>query len=196
MKKNIFIAIFGADGSGKSTVRDCLIKELSYKIKSKILCMHWRPCMVYQKKKAKNEDIKHPGKKSCRSSLFSALYSIFYYLDFKIWYQLTAKNHNGIIIYERYYYDIIFHPKRYRLKPLLGLYKLLCSCSSSPDLIVFLYGDPEKINMRKSELTKIVISDIQNNMFDYFSGRNDVVTFNTTKYSAMEVAKQIIHHTI
>ncbi len=155
-KRGLFIVFFGTDGSGKSTVADKLIKSLS-ESNVPVTRFHWRPRVLPPKNKEKifKYDVTKPDDMPSRPLILSLILYLYFYLDFLLGYFkliLPGLRKGEFVIYERYFYDVLVHPVRYRLKPMNWLGKILSKILPSPDLMVILHGDPEVIYGRKKEL--------------------------------------------
>jgi len=146
------IALFGTDGTGKSTQAK-LIKNFlttNFKLETK----HWRPCFFFNKSKNEISDFSKPDNYRLRSKFISVLYSLFYFIDFYSWLTIQKiKNDDCIIIYERFFYDILIHPSRYKLRPSRIINKFLAHLLIRPKYMIYFYGRPNEILNRKNELT-------------------------------------------
>ena len=76
------------------------------------------------------------------------MYWIINYQIFKI----INYNSKKIFFFDRYIYDIIIDPLRYRFSLSNKLTKLIIKFIIKPDLIILLTGNPNKIYSRKKEL--------------------------------------------
>ena len=150
------IAFFGPDGSGKSTTAT-IVDEMCHE-KGIVTCRyHWRPRMLPSLRKGDvlKHDVTRPDELPTRSWFLSLFIYIYFFLDFACAYIVKFRpmlKDGVVIIYERYYYDVLFHPKRYKLQPIMALGKILTSFVPKPNLIVLMRGDPSVILSRKPEL--------------------------------------------
>ncbi len=157
MKNRIsMVAFFGPDGSGKSTVADLIEIDLRASGKQ-VIRYHWRPRVLPSlKKDYKTLSFNDPASLSQRNYLISFICYIYFFLDFLasefFLFKSSSKN-DSIIIYERYYYDVLVHPQRYRLKRIAWLGSFLARILRKPNISYLLIGTPEIIYARKPELT-------------------------------------------
>jgi len=150
----LFIAIFGPDGSGKSTV----IKEILAFFENifreqKVRLFHWRPYFKY--KKPSSIAVKNPHEKLPYNKFLSLLKLILYFVSYNTgyWTQVFPLLFiNGLVIFDRYYYDILVDPLRYRYGGSSWIANYVSKLIPRPDIILFLDIEPEKLIKRKQEL--------------------------------------------
>ncbi len=142
--QNFKIIVFlGVDGSGKSTLIDSIVKKNRLKFKK----IHFNPD-YFQKK---NKQITNPHLKKKRGKIFSLLKIMYWVINYQI-FKILNFNSKNIYIFDRYIYDIILDPLRYRFSLPNKLTKLFIKFIIKPDLIILLTGNPYKIYSRKKEL--------------------------------------------
>lgn len=157
MKNKAFVvALFGPDGSGKSTVADLL--ELQLKDAGiNVTRQHWRPRVLPSLKKNYNTaSFNEPGSLPIRGYLLSLICYVYFFFDFFIagWFSfVSSKGTSNVVIYERYYFDVLIHPERYQLKRMTWIARCLSSMLRKPNLTYLLTGTPELIYARKPELS-------------------------------------------
>ena len=110
----LFVVVLGPDGSGKSTLTESLKSQLVGAFRSADI-FHLRPNLLGRKKDDKI--VTDPHGKPARSFLISIL-KLFYYISdyltgylFKIHIKLVRST---LVIFDRYYDDLLIDPKRYR----------------------------------------------------------------------------------
>jgi adenylate kinase len=157
------VAVLGTDGAGKSTILEA-IKPLMMSTTHKAYIVHHLkpdllPPLAYLKgKKAfTTGPVTNPhGSKPSGplGSLFRLLYLVTDYL-LGYWLKVlpqTVKIPPALYIFDRYAYDILLDPKRFRISLPRWVIRLAITCVPRPDVIICLYGDPQRIADRKKEL--------------------------------------------
>nr|NJM03235.1 hypothetical protein [Desulfobacula sp.] len=140
----IIIALLGPDGCGKSTLGAILQKELAPAFRG-IRCFHLRPNFFSFKKGGTNAPVYDPHAQKPRSAIASALKLIYFLLDYVlgfifVLYPLKARSH--LILFDRYYHDLMIDPKRYRYKAPMWLAMLIGYLIPKPDLFLVLDARP------------------------------------------------------
>jgi thymidylate kinase len=195
MKNKIFmVALFGPDGSGKSTVADLLEKQL-YEDDIQVLRHHWRPRFLPSlKKNYSTPAFNDPSGLQVRGLIMSLVCYLYFFLDFLV---ATRSDFgpstptNTIVLYERYFYDVLIHPQRYKLKKMSWLGRKLSQLLRTPDLTFLLTGTPAIIRARKPELTVEEIDrqiKILTHEIPFYA---ESTIFNTDLYSAADLASVI-----
>lgn len=154
MSCGCMVALFGPDGSGKSTVAD-LLEDLCHADGLATRRCHWRPRVLPSLVHQKEFDTSRPDELPARPKAVSLGMYLYFFLDFLLGYLIRLRpllRRGTIVIYERYFYDLLFHPKRYKLQRFSLLARLLTQIAPTPGLIVLLYGAPSIIFSRKPEL--------------------------------------------
>lgn len=197
MGKGCVVAILGADGCGKSTVADLLKKDLlarGYAVRHQ----HWRPGVLPSPRffigQRPSADPTHPHQKSMHPRFRSLVLAIYYFADFWLGYVFQSSpflRKGGIIVAERYIYDMIFDPRRHRLAISGRWAEILCRKSPPVHLIAILTGNPSVIHDRKKELTVAAITAQQEMMRLFFEQDPRAAFISTTDQSA-EVCAEIV----
>jgi len=159
--KGLLIAFVGPDGSGKSII----IKNISHKMKIIFpiqRTFHTRLeifpeiktglGLSNKKKKEKSNKENINVQYSITSKLVSWLVIAYYTFEFVIGKYLInkTKRKNGIVFFDRYYYDFFAQPTTRNL--IWKLRKVLLFFVPKPDIIFHLVADAEIIYDRKKEL--------------------------------------------
>ena len=109
-------------------------------------------------------------------------------IDIYIRYKKTLKNakkkNAKIIIFDRYFYDLILQSK------IDFLSKILLKFTPTPDKLFFLYSDPEEIFRRKGERTPVVLKE-QMQKF-----RNEINIFSRVKEIETITEEQALYETV
>ena len=163
LKKGIHVAIIGPDGTGKTTLIEG-IKEFVEPIFTDFKYIHLRPTFVpatSQIKKKINSNHKSEIPKPHANKEYSFIKDIFktliIYIDYLIGYQFNIKPYkrkNYFVCSDRYFYDILVDPKRFRVKKLSRITKSIFQYTlQKPDITILLQADPKTVFARKKDLT-------------------------------------------
>lgn len=159
------VGIVGPDGVGKSTLVR-LLAEGDRGIFVSVVLRHWRPsvlprmgALLGRRAPAPNEGgLFPPRRKPGRVAWARALY---YWLDYQLGYFLrdrVASARQKLVLYDRCALDMAVDPVRYGLHSGMAA-RWLAETAPAPDLVVLLYDEPERIYMRKPELSVTEIEE-------------------------------------
>ena len=188
------VAFFGPDGTGKSTTAS-LVEEICADQGLTTYRYHWRPRVLPSLKSSNNASVDNtrPDELATRSWAVSFFNYVYFFLDFVLAYWIVFRpilNSGGIVIYERYYYDVLFHPRRYKLERINALGFVLAKLVPKPDTILLMHGDPQTIFCRKPELTIDQISAQQDQMSQMLVKFGDVTFIDVSQNTKKECAHQ------
>jgi thymidylate kinase len=147
------IAFFGPDGIGKSAVIEAMKLAVGATFSS-VVQFHFRPMF------GRREDrppVLDPHAQTPRSLLISSVKLIYWLLD--CWYGYfiairPARRRSGLVIFDRYYPDILVDPARYRLPASsLRIASWLAALAPRPDLYVLLDAPAKVVQRRKHEVS-------------------------------------------
>jgi thymidylate kinase len=168
--KRYFISIHGPDGVGKTTFINHFKSQFSELVspQSKIFVFHFRPYLIpnlkrllYGKKfKESDEDFLNPHRALPSGYFLSIIRMVYYFVDFFIGYHLKIKRliRNGdIVIFDRYFQDIIVDSKRARIKLPNWFKELLYGFVPKPGISFYLFTNSNIVFSRKQELNIIEI---------------------------------------
>jgi len=147
-----FVAVLGPDGSGKSTLIAHLERELQRAFR-RTAVFHLMPGLL--KRKANQGAVTDPHGKPPRSPLVSFLKLLYYLLDYNLGYWLKVRPalvRSTLVLFDRYYDDLLVDPRRYRYGGPLWLARWLRRLIPRPDLWLILDVPEEEILRRKQEM--------------------------------------------
>ena len=153
-RPGLWVAVFGPDGAGKSAAIQRLTEELSPCFPS-VQRFHFRPMFALQCQDL--PPVTNPHGKPPRGFFPSILKLLFWLADYCYGYVSTIRPalvNSGLILFDRYYHDVLIDPHRYRLPgSTLGFAKLLLRLVPQPDLYILLDVPAEVLQQRKPEVT-------------------------------------------
>lgn len=183
IRKRIFVrkqmlVIIGPDGTGKSTVvnqlRTHICELLKYDI-AKIKILHFRPnvlpnlkrLLTFWQNNSAPEEFTSPHRAKPSGFIGSLMRLIYYFFDYTFGYFIKIRPLFGrhyILIFDRYYYDLIVDPGRSRIKLPKFIPTMLLKLIPEPSLSVFLDNDPDVVLQRKQELSR---EEIERQIIEY-----------------------------
>ena len=196
-KKNVgkMIAVFGPDGTGKSSIYNALKNSTDSLVLSHF---HWRPGFLPYKKVLKDHRVDRfdkPHNTKIRNTFLSILLLLYIYFDFVFSYIfiLRPQLKKGInIFYERYFYDILIDQNRYGLNAPFWLRNFLRKAMFLPDYIILLEAPGDVIYSRKRELSAEKIDEQCYTYRKLLGGHRNTIIFDVLKMSAEDCSKKII----
>jgi thymidylate kinase len=147
------MAVFGPDGAGKSAVIKRLAQELTPPFHA-VQQFHFRP--MFRQKWRERRAVTDPHAKSPRG-MWVSIFKLLYWLA-DCWYGylvtiLPARANARLVIFDRYFDDILIDPRRYRLPPSsLWFARLFVRLAPRPDLYVLLDVPSDILQRRKAEV--------------------------------------------
>lgn len=172
-----FIAVLGADGTGKSTFIDGLIRAIAYYYVSDLTkshIYHHRPTLFMNlgaigEKAGVKQDTNftnpHRGKPTGFTNSF--LRMTYYWLDYFVGAPLMLRKDvqfDKFTIYDRYIYDFLVDPRRSRIYLPYWIRKIFSDMVIQPRLVFVLLTDAKIIYARKQELT---INEINRQLLEF-----------------------------
>jgi len=152
----VTVVLLGPDGSGKSTIAKALQAALDASFKTdKSRLIHWKPIVFFRSKRRDGPPTTDPHRRSPRGQIGSLAALGFHWLEYFLggfFVVLPVRFRNGLVLFDRYYYDFEVDPRRFRLHlpwhwP-LRMFRLL----PRPDLVFLLDVSPETMLARKQEV--------------------------------------------
>jgi thymidylate kinase len=148
----LVVAVLGPDGSGKSTVIEHLCTELAPAFRSVQRC-HLRPRWGGGGSAVAATD---PHGQPPRGWAASSAKVAFFLLDYWIGWATRiqpAKVRSSLVVFDRYFHDMLADPVRYRLPPGFPLARWVAPLVPQPDVWIVLQAEPQVLVSRKGEIT-------------------------------------------
>lgn len=170
-KMGFFIAFSGPDGAGKSTLVQPFIDFLydlglsqtnkpHHFLTKNIPSLHKLPGAP---KKYAKQDYTKPYEAKETGMLSSILRTVYYYIAFLAdrWFYINKMMHsNQVVIFDRYYLDLVADPKRIRISLNKGLVARLFNVLPKPNYSIIVLADKDQILERKDELTEKKLKEL------------------------------------
>lgn len=187
--KGLFLGFVGVDGSGKSTVIDKLIENVTNIVRDdRVVVYHLFPGSI-----RKNDFSVNPYSKREYSLIIGFLKEI--YLLSKYWLNtfklINTLSRTKMVIMDRLNYDIIVDPKRFRIKKLF-LKEFFNRLIYSADVVFYCKADPLTIFNRKSELSLDEIERQQLILSEFLIKNKNWIEINTNDPNPYSAANQVI----
>jgi thymidylate kinase len=150
-RKGACLVFLGPDGVGKTTLLRQLSTSLAPAFPEQSI-YRWRPTIFARTPRPSSL----PHSKPIRTMWGSIAYLLFACLDFTSGYVLAIRPvlvRGGLVIFDRYYHDLLVDPERYRYNGPLGLARLFGQLLPPRDaLFVVLDAEEQTILSRKQQL--------------------------------------------
>ncbi len=201
--KGVMVAFLGTDGSGKSSIINCLpeVLERSFN-QTQIRYYHWRPRLLSGKKRDKQVSSSgmDPHGKKPYGRILSLMKFLYFNLDYILGYWLSVKlslGKNQLVVFDRYYYDYLLDQYRYRLKLNEHIIRWFSHLIPKPDITFLLVGDPGILYQRKKELPYQEVEQQVNRLLqkkELFPNSRVIDVNGELKESVFNVAKYILDY--
>lgn len=162
-KPGYVIAVLGTDGSGKSTIINAITPIINEAFHKSVIYNHLRPnvlpelgVLLGKKEKTDKPIVVTDPHAQKPSGLIGSVFRWGYYLlDYTLGYMKSVfpriHTKSKVFIFDRYYYDYYIDQRRSRTSLPYWILRLGECFVPSPDIILCLGGDPQKIYSRKPE---------------------------------------------
>ena len=149
----LFIVVLGPDGVGKSTLIEHLTQVLSPPFRRHGV-FHVRPMLLWRRKQT--GPVTDPHGQPPRSRLGSVAKLLALLPDYWLGYGLLVRPllaRSGLVVFDRYFHDLLVDPKRYRYAGSMWLARLFSRIVPSPDLLFLVLDAQEHVILsRKREV--------------------------------------------
>lgn len=180
-KKGFTITFSGVDGAGKSTVISTICPLLEKRFRKPVKVLRHRPSIfpilsvwTKGKQRAEQEVVNALPRTGTNISLLSSLFRFsYYFLDyflgqFFVYFRYIKRGY--IVVYDRYYFDLIVDDKRSNIQLPSVLTKQGYKFLLKPRYNFFLYEDVAVIRQRKKELPENAIRQLTQKYRHLFRG--------------------------
>lgn len=149
----LFVVIMGPDGVGKSTLIEHLVQAVG-PVFRRDRVFHWRPMLLWRRKAA--GDTIQPHSNPPYAPWWSIARLFAHLLDYWLGYCLVIRPllaRSGLVVFDRYFHDLLADPKRYRFGGPPWLAKSVSWLIPKPDLLLILDAPVQVILSRKQEVS-------------------------------------------
>ena len=188
-----WVAVLGADGSGKSTVIDGLIEHLASK-KIDVVNQHWRP-VLGGKDESDNGPVVDPHAQTPRGMVASMLkvgvLLVIWRLSF--WGDIGKQRKQGkLVLFDRFYADLLNDPIRYRYGGSRVFASIVFKWMPKPDLIILLDAEAEVLYARKPEVEMGELKKIVSLYRDYIDNEKRGKLINSDQEVKKVIADAVV----
>jgi len=197
MNRAPMIALFGPDGSGKSTVAEIIMKRYQ-EIGTQLIRMHWRPGFLpYRNLNCPGDEKKftNPHAIKTRGGIKALMIFLYIVIDFILGYYFVIRpllRNDTVVIYERYYYDILVDQERYGLLIPISIRTFANHFIPAPNTIILLDASGKILHARKGELEITEIERQRMMMIKYLHNFDGFHIVDVTTSSPDEVADCVL----
>ncbi|MEO8324457.1 MAG: thymidylate kinase-like protein, partial [Nitrospirota bacterium] len=167
----LLVVFLGSDGSGKSTIITQVQNNLAPLFR-RTKTYHLRP--HFGRRSKAGPPVSHPHAQPPRNIIASCLKLSLYLADYSIGYCFAIfprKIRSTLILFDRYFFDVIVDPKRLRYGGPRWIPVFLAKCIPAPDIIFYLDAPPEVLLSRKQEIS---VSEIERQRHAYLDMTHDL----------------------
>lgn len=150
----LLVVILGPDGSGKSSVSKRVMSDLAPAFR-RTCYMHLRP-RVGLRVDDNVTPVTKPHNQKPRGWFVSIVKIAYLLFDYNVGYWWKVRwllVRSTLVVFDRYYYDLIVDPIRYRYAGPAWLVRWLGKIISKPDVCILLHSPAELLQARKQEVS-------------------------------------------
>ena len=151
----LIVGVLGRDGTGKSTLINSIEEEFSFCYRD-VVKYHLYPGFFLSHDKRTADDYTTPHIRRRYNKIVSELKLGFFLFEYFLGYWMKVypkKLNHYLVIFDRYFVDVLVDPLRYRQAEKSFLAKLVHRLIPKPDMWLILDASTESVLMRKQELT-------------------------------------------
>ncbi len=188
------ITILGTDGSGKSAIYQGIYEHLEDAFHNKLYYRHLRPHFLpdianlfgRRKENAQSDVCASPHAVKSSGFMMSLVRLLYYLQDYiwgsilKIWPKISTQA--SVFVMDRYYYDYYIDQTRSKINLPLWIIRFFDLFVPSPDIIICLGGEPEKIFERKPETSLDEVTRQTEALKAFCKEHSNAFWVNTTEY--------------
>lgn len=178
----MIIVFLGPDGCGKSSTISELRQNLPQGIE-KILTYHLAPGLLVRSNKH-DDPVSNPHGKPVRNAPLSLLKLLLFLVEYTlgIWIKIRPVNTlKTLIVFDRYYYDILVDPKRYRYGAPIELAYLVSKLIPKPDFLFLLDAPTHILQSRVQEVTSIETTRQKKAYLEFVSSQSNGIVLDATQ---------------
>lgn len=148
----LFVAVLGPDGAGKSTLIESLPGSLGPAFRG-ARAFHWRPMLLWRGRAS--QATTQPHARPPHGRVWSSARLLAHAIDYQLGYRLRVRPalaRSGLVLFDRYFEDILADPRRYRYGGPRWLVRALGRLVPRPDLVLVLDATEKHLLARKREV--------------------------------------------
>ncbi|MCW5799227.1 MAG: hypothetical protein KIT40_12050 [Nitrospira sp.] len=149
----LHVVLLGSDGVGKSTIMDRIVRELEPAFRRTNTYHLWP---AFGSLGRMPTPVTNPHGLAPRGLGASLLKLSWWWVVFTVGYLIEVLPRlvgSTLVVFDRYYYDLLVDPLRYRYSGPSWLVKWIGRCIPSPDILILLDAPPEVVQGRKREVS-------------------------------------------
>lgn len=171
------ICVLGMDGAGKGTVIQALLRRVGSRIKEQEV-IHLKP-KVRRPSREVPGTCAEPHAAPPRTKVFSVLKLLWWVALYRWHRSFHGHKNSTLIIWDRYIYDILVDPRRYRVALPHWLLGMIARLAPVPDSIVVLDVTPDIAFNRKQEVALADLVTIRQGYLELAASRSNTKVIST-----------------